>query len=160
MRENSHPYREDRRGDEGGDTPPGPSSPPLDPQTVADSNAARILLPEEHPREPPSRLPLLGPRAPCEELSTAQLLYSSTRSWNSGPTSLLLAHRHFYKVTHTLSAPHYFRAHTQDIISCTFCHNMVIPSVNLKYVTDFKLEKKKMYITLLYSKQSLYNRVI
>lgn len=111
VREKCRPYSEDRRGDEGGDTPPGPSSPPLDPQTVADSNAARILLPEEHPREPPSRLPLLGPRAPCEELSTAQLLYSSTRSWNSGPTSLLLAHRRFYRLTRTLSAPRYFRAH-------------------------------------------------
>lgn len=81
FRENCHPHRVDKSGDEGGDTRPDLSSPPLDPQTVADSNAARIFLPEERPREPPRRLSLLGPRAPGKKSSTTtQLLYSSTRS--------------------------------------------------------------------------------
>lgn len=86
-------------GDKGGDTLPGPKSPPLemDPQKVADSNAARIFFPEERPREPPRQLTLLGPKAPEEKSSTTQLLYSSTRSWNPGPMSLLLTHTHLYK---------------------------------------------------------------
>lgn len=81
----------DRSGDNAVDANPGPPL-EMDPQKAADSNAARIFFPEEHPIEPPRRLPLLVPKDP--ETSTAQLLYSSRRSRNPGPTLLLLIHMH------------------------------------------------------------------
>lgn len=82
IRQNCHPHNVDKSRDKGGDKLPGPTptSLEMDPQTAADSNAARIFFPEEHPREPPRRLILLGPKAPREKSSTTQLVYSSTRS--------------------------------------------------------------------------------
>lgn len=64
----------------GGGGKGGPAFPPPEPQAAADSNAARIFFPEEHPTEPPRQLALRGPGAAGENSSTAQLLYSSTRS--------------------------------------------------------------------------------
>jgi len=91
IRRNFHAYRADWSSDKGSDTRPFliAAPPETDPQTAADSNAARIFLPEEHPKEPPKKLILLGASTPGKKSWAAQLLYSSIRSWNSGSTLLL-----------------------------------------------------------------------
>jgi len=122
-REHCDPHRADRSGDRGGDTLPGPVFPPLDPQTAANSNAARIVFPEEHPTEAPRPLALLGPRAPGEKSSTAQLLYSSTRS-------LVAASTRVCRVTRNMSFKWDYRKQRNFLEQWLkyVTYNMVVPS--------------------------------